>query len=37
MRKLLKTNVIFDGRNVYDKADMKEFKFDYFGIGINNN
>ncbi|PKP32881.1 MAG: UDP-glucose 6-dehydrogenase [Bacteroidetes bacterium HGW-Bacteroidetes-16] len=37
MRKLLKTNVIFDGRNVYDKADMKEFKFDYFGIGFNNN
>jgi UDPglucose 6-dehydrogenase len=37
MRKLLKTNVIFDGRNVYDNADMKEFKFDYFGIGINNN
>ncbi|MBU3926287.1 MAG: UDP-glucose/GDP-mannose dehydrogenase family protein [Bacteroidetes bacterium] len=37
MRKLLKKNVVFDGRNVYDKADMKEFKFDYFGIGINNN
>jgi UDPglucose 6-dehydrogenase len=35
MRKLLKTHVIFDGRNVYDKAEMKENKFDYFGIGIN--
>jgi len=37
MRKLLKTNVIFDGRNIYDQADMKDNKFDYFGIGINNN
>lgn len=33
MKKLLKTHVIFDGRNVYDVVDMKENNIDYFGIG----
>jgi UDPglucose 6-dehydrogenase len=33
MKKLLKTHVIFDGRNVYDVFDMKENNIDYFGIG----
>ncbi len=35
VKKLLKTNVIFDGRNIYDVEDMKEYDFDYFGIGVN--
>ena len=34
MKKLLKTNVIFDGRNIYDLKEVKEAGFDYFGIGI---
>jgi UDPglucose 6-dehydrogenase len=34
MKKLMGGHVIFDGRNVYDKQEMKEEGFDYFGIGI---
>ena len=37
MHKLLKGKVIFDGRNIYDVAEMKELGFDYYCIGIKTN
>ncbi len=33
MRTLMKTPVIFDGRNVYNAEKMRQLGFDYFGIG----
>lgn len=33
MASLLKSPVIFDGRNIYDKAKMDTFSFDYISIG----
>lgn len=35
VQKLLTNPVIFDGRNIYDKDEMKANGFDYFCIGIN--
>lgn len=35
MRKLLKTPVIFDGRNIYEVNEIKKKNFDYFCIGVN--
>ena len=35
IKKLLKTPAVFDGRNIYDKEEMKQNEFDYFCIGIN--
>ncbi|MHA6247038.1 UDP-glucose dehydrogenase family protein [Pontibacter sp. CAU 1760] len=32
--KLMKEKVIFDGRNIYDGAEMAERGFTYYGIGI---
>ena len=34
MRKLLTQPVVFDGRNIYEAADMKRNDFTYFCIGI---
>lgn len=35
MKKLMAKHVIFDGRNIYDRNEMKEAGFDYFCIGVN--
>ena len=34
MQKLMNKNVIFDGRNIYDKNEIKASGFDYYCIGI---
>ncbi|MCF8232947.1 MAG: UDP-glucose/GDP-mannose dehydrogenase family protein [Bacteroidales bacterium] len=34
VKRLMKQNAIFDGRNVYDIKEMKELGFDYYCIGI---
>ena len=33
IEKLMKNKVIFDGRNIYDPKEMKEFGYEYTGIG----
>lgn len=35
MKKLMKSPVIFDGRNIYDPAKLRESGFVYYGIGRN--
>lgn len=33
LRKIVKTPVVLDGRNIYEKADLEECGFDYYSIG----
>lgn len=33
MKRLMKTPVIFDGRNIYDPEEMRHLGFTYYGIG----
>ncbi|MEK7842556.1 MAG: UDP-glucose/GDP-mannose dehydrogenase family protein, partial [Deltaproteobacteria bacterium] len=33
MKRLMKTPVIFDGRNIYDPKEMRHLGFTYYGIG----
>ena len=33
LEKLMAERVIFDGRNIYDPEEVKEFGFTYYGIG----
>ena len=33
MEKIMTNKVIFDGRNIYDPKEMKEFGFTYYAIG----
>lgn len=32
--KLLKNKVIFDGRNIYDREELRELGYTYYGIGL---
>jgi UDPglucose 6-dehydrogenase len=33
MAKLMRSKVIFDGRNIYEPSEMKEIGFSYYSIG----
>ena len=33
LKKSMKNPLVLDGRNIYDKAEMKEMGFEYEGIG----
>ena len=37
MKKLMKQNIVFDGRNIYDPDEMEENGFTYYGIGRGTN
>jgi UDPglucose 6-dehydrogenase len=33
IQKLMKNNIIFDGRNIYEPEEMQELNFNYYSIG----
>ena len=33
LNKVMNTPLIIDGRNIYDKQEMKEYGFQYYSIG----
>lgn len=35
VKKLMNQHIIFDGRNQYDRHELREMGFEYFGIGLN--
>jgi len=35
LERLLKNKIIFDGRNIYDPAELEELNFSYYPIGRN--
>ena len=37
IKKLLKTPVVFDGRNIYNPSKLREMGFEYYGIGYGEN
>ena len=37
VKKLMKHNVIFDGRNIFDYKEMKNNGFEYYCLGIKKN
>jgi len=34
IRKIVKNPIIFDGRNIYDKRELLDLGFEYYGIGV---
>ena len=36
MKKRMKNPIIFDGRNQYDAASLKDVGFEYYQIGVGN-
>jgi UDPglucose 6-dehydrogenase len=34
IKESMKTPVVFDGRNIYDSAELRQYGFEYFGLGV---
>jgi UDPglucose 6-dehydrogenase len=34
VKKLMRGHVVFDGRNQYDRQELREMGFYYYGIGL---